>query len=305
MPERPLRLLFTGASGFLGSAVFEKVAHNPNWLSVALLRSASMVIKHDRVQQVRVRDLSDAGEIKAALGSFVPDRIVHAAALSSPIACERNHHEADQSNRLITFTLCDLAQQWHAPITFISTDLVFDGATVPAGGFTESDRPSPLSAYARSKVVGEQRVLELQQLGAVVRLSLVFGKSPSDSPGVLGWMKQALENRQTLTLFDDEFRTPIFIDDACDIILAIAASSAKGVWHAGGRERLSRVEFGHLFCASMGYDSNLILSASRESSPSDVKRPEDVSLNSKKFLTEFGFGPRPVAEALKHLAPLL
>jgi dTDP-4-dehydrorhamnose reductase len=305
MSDIPLRLLFSGASGFLGSTLCKKVADDPNWHSVALLRSTSVALEYDRVQQVRVEDLSDPEEIKTALGSFIPDRIVHAAALSSPLACERNPAEADRANRLVTAALCDLAEQWRVPITFISTDLVFDGARAPAGGFTESDTPSPLSVYARSKYAGEQRVLDLHQLGAIVRLALVYGRSLSSSLGVIGWMNQALRQGQPLTLFNDEYRTPIYLDDACDMILQIARSSACGVWHAGGRERLSRVEFGRSFCSVIGGDSRLIVSASRLTSPSDVQRPEDVSLNSQKFLTEFGFGPGSVLDSLELLAPLL
>jgi dTDP-4-dehydrorhamnose reductase len=56
-----------------------------------------------------------------------------------------------------------------APVVYFSTDYVFDGTK--SRPYVESDQPSPLSIYGRTKLAGEQQVRE----GWIVRSSWLFG----------------------------------------------------------------------------------------------------------------------------------
>jgi dTDP-4-dehydrorhamnose reductase len=223
--------------------------------------------------------------------------IIHVGALSSPEVCEREPNRAYDSNVRFTEMLAEYATRVGVHLTTVSTDLVFDGSKVPSDGFIESDPPHSLSVYARSKLSAERITLR-SPTHTVVRLALLYGHSESRSLGVLGWMEKALSAGAPLSLFGDEYRTPIHVLDAAHAVLQLSERALPGLWHCGGPTRLSRVEFGMLVAKALGYDASLILASSRLTSNAGPARPEDVSLNSEKLWTTLEMVPRGVLEAL-------
>jgi dTDP-4-dehydrorhamnose reductase len=177
-----------------------------------------------------------------------------------------------------------------------STDLVFDGGKAPQGGFDEYALPCPTSVYARTKRQAEREVLD-GSLGAVVRLSLLYGRTLSSSKGTLGWIESALREGRELILFKDEFRTPIHLSDAARALIDMCARKLEGVWHCGGPQRVSRVEFGHIVAEVCGFGTSTIREV-RSDFKASPARPEDVSLNSSRLFSVLDFSPRTPREAL-------
>jgi dTDP-4-dehydrorhamnose reductase len=151
--------------------------------------------------------------------------------------------------------------------------------------------------YARTKRAAEMLVLESGR-GSVVRASLIYGHSPSPAKGVLGWMERAFKDRASLKLFYDEYRTPIHVQDLSAMLLMVSRLKLLGIWHCGGPERLSRVEFGEQVAEGLGYEKSLIVPTSRQDPAISPARPEDVSLNSAKLIDATGIIPLDVASAL-------
>jgi len=100
-------------------------------------------------------------------------------------------------------------------------------------------------------------------------------------------------------LFEDEFRTPIHVRDAAHAAIQISRTKARGVWHCGGQERLSRVQFGMKVAHAYGFDETLIRPTTRLSHTSPPPRPEDASLNSHALWREIQFTPKTVEAALR------
>ncbi len=123
---------------------------------------------------------------------------------------------------------------------YVSTDLVFDGEHAP---YREDDPPAPLSVYGRSKAHAETALQAFPRI-AIVRVSLLYGPSLTDRPTVLDRQRQAILAGEPLTLFDDEWRTPLDLPTAARALLAVAESDYTGILHVGGLERLSRLEMG-------------------------------------------------------------
>jgi dTDP-4-dehydrorhamnose reductase len=190
-----------------------------------------------------------------------------------------------------------VARRFQAHMVLASTDLVFEGAQAPQDGFDEYALPCPVSVYARTKRQAEKEVLE-NTGGAVVRLSLLYGHTLSASKGVLGWMEEALMQHRELVLFKDEFRTPIHLQDAARALISTCEHKLVGVWHCGGPERLSRVEFGRLVAQLGGFPAQTIREAHRSEIPSVPARPEDVSLNSTRLFSALGIAPSSPQTAL-------
>ncbi len=294
-----MRILLTGASGFLGSTCVTLLCRYPDIeLSVARVSQAECSLPLG-CREIQLDNVTSPQSLQKAFESGSPTHIIHCAALSSPLRCEEDSAYAHYSNVAYTKMLADYARSVNAHMTLVSTDLVFDGCRAPTAGFNESHKPLPLSVYARSKIEAERATLESSDSNAVVRVSLLYGYSLSSSRGVLGWMEETWAKGDALTLFADEFRTPVHVADAAHALLHLSAESRSGVWHCGGPERLSRVDFGRAVADALGYDSVRILPRYRAELPTTPPRPEDVSLNSSKLYQAINFSPRTVSMALR------
>jgi len=101
-------------------------------------------------------------------------------------------------------------------------------------------------------------------------------------------------------LFVDQFRTPISLKDASDIIVNLASIDLSGeVINLGGLERVSRCELGEILCSLGGFDKNLIQKISMDDIP-NFPKVEDVSLNIEKLQT-LGFKPRTIEENISEI----
>ena len=195
----------------------------------------------------------------------------------------------DRDNRLATVEAparaAGLAARVGARFVFFSTDLVFDGRR---GGYRESERPVPLTAYGAMKAEAELRVRSENPAAVVVRASLLVGES-----GVVlrpAYECDGLLRGQPVTLYGDEWRTPVHVDDVARAAWDLSAREIAGVFHVAGPDRMSRLELGRVLCALFDLDAGLISEGSR---PAD--RPRDTSLDGRRTNELLGWAPRSLA----------
>ncbi len=293
-----MRLLLSGASGLLGNAVIQRLSRTSDIELTVVRSSRAECVLPLGSSEIFIDDVSKTCGLERELSSRPPTHILHLAALSSPTECENDPPRAHLANVGFTRMLGDLARCFQSHMVTASTDLVFDGGRAPEGGFDEYALPCPVSVYARTKRQAERVLLE-NTIGAVVRLSLLYGHTLSASKGVLGWIEESLRDRRELVLFKDEFRTPMHLDDAARALISTCERKLSGVWHCGGPERLSRVEFGRLIAQIGGFSADTIREGSRREITAAPLRPKDVSLNSTRLFSVLGFTPRTVRQALE------
>jgi dTDP-4-dehydrorhamnose reductase len=224
-------------------------------------------------------DLTDPSQATAAIAEANPDVIIHAAAKSSADAVLRNREHAWNLNVRATEFLAAWAAQHQRRLVFTSTDLVFDGSR---SWYREDDPPAPALEYGRTKLAAEHAILATPRV-LVVRLSLLYG--PSRIPR-LAYFDQALGDLGHGLLrafFDDEYRTPLDFVTAASILRRLAESSATGIVHAGGPERVSRFELMRRAATAMGIDAALVQANRRADAPSPEPRPADVSLDTSRL----------------------
>lgn len=256
--DKPLRLLLTGASGYLGHYLESALRAEPRLRVVTAGRAGD-----DDV----LLDLGVPTSIAAVLAEVRPDIIVHAGALSRIATCEADPELATRVNTTATEALC----AGRARVVFTSTDLVFDGEAAP---YTRAARPAPRSEYGASKVGGEHAVLASRG-GLVVRLPLLFGRSFDGRRGATDMLRSARADGREVTLFTDEFRTPLHVASAARAVLELALDATRtGIVHAAGGERVSRMELGERFLAVHPLAGLVVRAAER----GDASRPRDVSL---------------------------
>ncbi|NOY78383.1 MAG: SDR family oxidoreductase [Calditrichaeota bacterium] len=266
------KLLITGASGFLGSVLFQKAASQWETIGLYLSHAAPPVTSAKRVQL----DLTSEKEVSALFQEFQPDVIIHTAAETRVDVCEANPDSCKAKNIEASRILSHFAQNAHSRLITISTDLVFDGTK---GHYSESDPTHPLSLYAQTKVAAEKITLDTCPDAVVARIAIMYGKSPLQRYSFSEWMRKSWEKGQPTPLFYDQFRTPIWVDNLAEALLELASSDFKGILHLGGAQKIDRYSFGKLLAGILGVPENLLIPKSMFDSHPSAARPQDVSLN--------------------------
>jgi dTDP-4-dehydrorhamnose reductase len=289
-----MRLLVTGAGGQLGAYLLRELAGAPYPVCAWGRTPAEPRFGITPLPL----DLADADPVADAFRQARPTAVLHAAALSSVAACQRDPAQARAVNAGATARLAELATAARARLVLVSTDLVFDGAR---GWYTERDPAAPLSEYGRSKEAAERAVLVAPH-GVVARTSLLFGPTLCGRPAFFDQQVSALRNRQPIPCFTDEWRTPLSLRAAARALLTLAASDFEGVIHLAGPERLSRLEMARQLAGVLGLDASVLVPTARADVPAPEPRPRDTSLDTSLWRRVFA-GPAgaPFEEELRGL----
>ena len=272
------RWLITGAGGQLGGHVCAALARSdqrPQALGV--VRAAPCGALGTPAAHC---ELTDSDALRGVVRAFRPTHILHAAALSAVGDCHREPALAQRVNAGATRVLAELADEWTARLVYVSTDMVFDGAAAP---YRETDAPAPLSAYGRSKLAGESAALEAPR-ALVVRPPLMYGFPRTARETTFSKQMAALRCGAPLTLFTDEFRTPLWLADAARALLALCASDLAGLIHLAGPQRLSRFELIEQCARVLGISRPNLVPISRLDVEAPEPRPADLSLDAARFL---------------------
>src|SRR5437016_854384 len=112
-------------------------------------------------------DLTDTAAVAPRLAALAPSAVVNAAADNRV-----DPAPAMAVNALGVAALAEACRRTGALLVHMSTDYVFDGRA--GRPYTEDDPPSPLGAYARSKLAGELLARALAPRHAVVRLAALY-----------------------------------------------------------------------------------------------------------------------------------
>ena len=211
-----MRLMITGAGGQLGCELQRALRQHE-------LRSLS---RSDL-------DITDSAAVANAVGGFRPKVVVHAAALTDTMRCEREPDFAMQVNALGAEHVARACAAAGASIVYVSTNEVFDGAKREP--YRESDEPRPINEYGRSKLEGERRVQQALAAHYIVRTAWVYGKGGDNFVSkVLRWSESG-----KLTGVTDEVATPTWARDLADAIARLIETQRWGVYHLERGRRIS------------------------------------------------------------------
>jgi dTDP-4-dehydrorhamnose reductase len=285
-------LLITGASGLLGWNLC-RYLQMQGYSVVGTYRR-----NHPQIAGVELQplDLEEERSIERIAGAANWQAVIHSAAMTHPDLCEQSPRQAAAINLEGTRRLVECLPAG-ARLIYISTDLVFDGVK---GNYSEEDAPHPPNTYARTKAGAEEVVLD-RPGSVVVRPALMYGPGSPFSGGFLSWMAERFQKREPLPLFSDQYRTPVYVGDLARALhLLLQRQPRRRLYHLGGSERLSRVDFGEAYAEVFGVDRRLISPVSFDQSQF-VARGKDCSLDSSRFSEEMEFRFSSVREGLMQL----
>jgi dTDP-4-dehydrorhamnose reductase len=168
-------------------------------------------------------------------------------------------------------------------IIYISTDFVFDGENVPAGGYTEEDQPNPVNWYAETKYEGEKRVQNAASPWMIVRIAYPY-RANFEKNDFFRAMKNRLAQGQEIKAITDHMYSPTFIDDVAPALDVLISQNKTGIYHVTGSEALSPYDAAMKIAEAFGLDKNLIGTTTRgEYFAGKAERPLDLSMNNAKI----------------------
>lgn len=178
-----------------------------------------------------------------------PDGVINASAYNAVDVAEREPEAAFALNGEGPTALARACAQVGAPLVHVSTDYVFSGEK--NGPYIESDPTSPVNAYGRSKVVGEEGVLAAGGEAAVVRTAWVFSAVGKNFVTMMLSLAQRArdEGRDYVRVVEDEVGRPTYAPDlafACVAVLQglwTVDAGARGVLHYCGADEVSRADY--------------------------------------------------------------
>ena len=168
-------------------------------------------------------DITSYKDVYNFINAVKPDKIIHAAALTSIRECEKNKEKAWNINVEGTKNLVKACKSIDSKIKFIyiSTACVFSGEE---GTYTELDLPNPKNYYAVTKLIGEFVIRELENW-LVLRTNFV-PKEPWPYPGA----------------FIDRFGTYLFADAVANAIKEVVEKDLSEIIHITGDKKMSMFE---------------------------------------------------------------
>lgn len=271
-------ILVTGGSGFLGWNIARELAARGYRVKATYHRRQ----RSDAFCEWIFLDLNQYTQFTELLGMGGYSAIVHAAAIADPRACEQNRSLAFRVNTVATRHLAQYASEYRIPFFFISTDLVFDGKK---GAYTESDPVSPATYYAETKCFAEQDIRLICSSYHILRTSLMYGESASGPGAFLSWVLDGLRKQRDVSLYTNQYRTPLYAPDVARAILHLLESDLPSDdWHLGGPQKLNRYEMGIIIADVFGYPTDKLI-PTLVYRDGELGAKDDCSLDSEKIQT--------------------
>lgn len=167
-------IVVTGALGFIGNRVIQKVGKEEEILGIDIKRGTSS----GNVNYVSV-DLTNPDNFSPLYGLEKPDSIVHCAAIISPVKCQENPYLAFQTNIMGTLNTLEYARKKDVTkFVYVSTGGIYKNSD-PKDIVTEDWPIDAKGIYSISKVAAESTVKDFSQnygIDAVaIRITAPYG----------------------------------------------------------------------------------------------------------------------------------
>lgn len=182
-----LRILLLGTNGQLG------------WELQQILMPLAEVVAPKR-HELNLLNLSALANI---IKTLKPAVIINAAAYTLVDKAEQEINLAYQINATALGVLANEVSSYGGLLIHYSTDYVFDGNS--SSPYKETHRPNPLNVYGKSKLAGEQLIINSECNYVILRTSWVYAAHGHNFIKTI--LKLAAE-REQLTIVSDQLGTP-------------------------------------------------------------------------------------------------
>jgi dTDP-4-dehydrorhamnose reductase len=235
-------------------------------------------------------DITDARAVAEAVAKFAPTVIVNCAAYTKVDAAEENENVANAINGSAVEHLGKAAGD--ALLVQLSTDFVFDGTS--RAPYDINDATSPLSAYGRSKLIGEHTV-RVARRHLILRTSWLFGKN---GPNFVEAIRRQIVKGNPLRVVDDQRGRPTYTPHLAEAIIRLVACGATGIVHYADAPECTWYDFARAINEEMGASVE-IKPVSTAEFPRPAARPAYSVLSTERYERITGVKPAEWREGLR------
>lgn len=285
-----MKILITGANGQLGKQIRGIINNGRSEVgAIPTEVKEAQVACYD----VDTMDITDLKAVREIFKTEKPDVVINCAAFTNVDGCETQYDVAFKINSLGSRNLAMASEEMGAKLIHVSTDYVFEGVgTVP---FNEADLPKPVSAYGKTKYLGEQYVREFSSKYFIVRTAWLYGYYGKN---FVKTIMNAAKEKGYLTVVDDQRGNPTNAEDLAHHILKLAVTEEYGVYHCTGTGECSWFDFAKAIVEYSNIDCTVDPITSDKLGRA-AKRPAFSSLDNMMLRCTVGDEMREWKEALK------
>ena len=271
-----MKILVIGAKGQLGQEFFCLSRSSDHDFRFADLMGD--------VCDIEPLDITDRSKV---LQFVTPDTdvIINCAAYNEVDTAEDDDQMARKVNVEAVGYLAEAALKADALLIHFSTDYVFDGkSNVP---YTEEDEAAPLSAYGRSKLAGEQAVIQSGCRYMIFRTSWLYSCTGKN---FFKTMAQKCAECPSLMVVNDQIGTPTYAYNLAWNVMYIIDSDMldkTGLYHYSDEGVASWYDFAKEINDLLGYTCD-VMPCRTDEFPRKAKRPSYSVLDKKKIKETFG-----------------
>ena len=266
-------VLVTGANGQLGNSI---QVHAGSHTGFRFLFT-----------DVDTLDICDKEAVKAYVTSNDVQYIMNCAAYTAVDKAESNEALCERINRDAVRNLGEAANAVGAKMIHVSTDYVFDGSNhIP---YKETDTPCPVSAYGRTKLAGEQALMEVCPDSVIIRTAWLYSEYGNN------FMKTVLhlgKERDELRFIFDQIGTPTYAGDLAVAMLTVLERAEEGgfvpgIYHFSNEGVCSWYDFTVEILRIAGLEKRVIPIETKDY-PTPATRPHYSVLNKGKIKETYG-----------------
>ena len=291
-----MKILITGANGQLGTELKKQLSTGMSEIGTIpeQLKDAQVICT-----DVEELDITNQAQVMAFVKEHQPDVIISSAAFTNVDGCETNTDAAFRVNALGPRNLAMAAQAVDAKLIHISTDYVFSGAENGSVPLDETNLPAPVSAYGKTKLLGEQYAVQFCSKTFIVRTAWLYSYTGKN---FVFTIMNAGKKFGKLTVVNDQLGNPTNAVDLAYHLLKLAVTEEYGIYHCTGEGVCSWYDFAAEIIRLSGVDAEVLPCTSAEyaqKNPAAANRPAWSALENRMLRCTVGDEMRNWNDALK------
>jgi dTDP-4-dehydrorhamnose reductase len=243
-------------------------------------------------------DITRPEQIARLFEAHRPTLVLNCAADTAVDLCEQRVERANAINGRGPGNLAEACKRAGARLVHFSTDFVFNGQNDRP--YRPDDRPDPLSAYGKSKLLGEEAIKQIAPPSwLTVRTAWLFGRHGNCFPRVI---VDRAKGGHTLRVVDDQIGCPTYSFDLASAVLKLLDRGAQGMWHLTNASETTWFEFAKAILKEFAFPVEIESISTAEwvkARPHQANRPRYSVLDIDAFGSLTGDGMRPWYDALR------
>jgi len=286
------KILILGGSGFIGEKIKPILENEFDVYSTGHEDNSPHNINFD------ILNILNTEKIGKVFECVKPEIVLNLYVIYNNLEfCEKNKEKVMKINGDSLKTISKLVNKFDSYLVQMSTDYVFDGKD---GNYNENASPNPINFYGKSKLEGEQNVLELCKKFCIIRTSMVFDKS-NIKKTLSQWILEKVKKEPKIGLINDQFMTTTYRENLCNMMKEVIQKQNQGIIHLAGKDKTTRYQFAKVLLQQFGYDESKIFSEKRDSFNFSKNMPKDSSLNVDKATSLLNNKPEELKISIKKL----